>query len=242
MSKYIYILPIFIFLCLNSCSYYIQYEDEFIPQIEENSKYIQLGVTNDATHGVIFYPGALVDPYAYLALLEDMAAKNVVIIIAKFPSNLAVLDINASSWLMSLHENVDSWTIIGHSLGGAMACSYVANHLDAFDNVILLGSYPGESTNLKNYKGLFLSVYGTKDAFTTLEDIEKSKNRVNNPLPFPQDFNIEYSGVSYFYEIKGGNHSYFGTYGMQQGDNEANITRDEQITIVKNLLNTVIAP
>ena len=29
-------------------------------------------------------------------------------------------------------------------------------------------------------------------------------------------------------EIKGGNHCYFGSYGMQKGDNEASITPEEQ--------------
>ena len=37
-----------------------------------------------------------------------------------------------------------------------------------------------------------------------------------------------------FIKIEGGNHSQFGDYGLQKGDNKATITKKEQITSTAN--------
>lgn len=38
-----------------------------------------------------------------------------------------------------------------------------------------------------------------------------------------------------FHEITGGNHGYFGSYGMQKGDNEATVSNEEQINAAANV-------
>lgn len=38
-----------------------------------------------------------------------------------------------------------------------------------------------------------------------------------------------------FHEITGGNHGYFGSYGMQKGDKEATIGNEEQMDAAANL-------
>ncbi len=225
---------------LSSCSYYPEGEKEYNFEINENSRFIQLGNATAAENGIIFYPGGLVDPYAYIEILEDMVLAGNVVIIAKFPSNLAVMNIDAADWILEVFNEVNSWTMIGHSLGGAMACSYVEKNEEKIDKIILLGSYPGNSVDLTDYEGLLLSIYASKDAFTTIENIKNSKSRVNNPLTFPLFGQLEKNSVSYFYEITGGNHSYFGSYGMQKGDNEADIPREKQLNIVKSLIATII--
>lgn len=232
---------VFVSMLISGCGYYSEYSDDLSFEIEENTKFIKLGSEENASKGIIMYPGALVDPWAYVSLFDKVVEKDILIIIARFPSDLAVLDIDAASWLLKEFDEISDWTIIGHSLGGAMACSYVANNPGIFSNLIILGSYPGKSTDLSAYEGLFLSIYGSKDAFTTLEDIEESRSRVNNPKDYPTDTDqLSSSNVSYFYEILGGNHSYFASYGLQSGDNEADITADIQLQRVKELISEIM--
>ncbi len=55
-----------------------------------------------------------------------------------------------------------------------------------------------------------LSISGSEDGLSTPEKVEN----MSDYLPNTTDF----------VEIDGGNHAYFGVYGSQSGDNEAEIT------------------
>lgn len=96
-----------------------------------------------------------------------------------------------------------------------MAASYLKENTDAFDGLILLGSYSTADLSQTNLE--VLSVYGSEDKVL---NAEKYKENLPN-LPTNLTENI----------IDGGCHSYFGTYGAQDGDGTPTISNEEQIKI-----------
>jgi pimeloyl-ACP methyl ester carboxylesterase len=100
--------------------------------------------------GLVFYPGARVHPDAYVGSLAPLAREaGVTVVVPKLPLNLAVVDYglattglrsHAAERAMATHDDVASWYVGGHSLGGAMACRYAAGSEDVA-GLVLYGSY-----------------------------------------------------------------------------------------------------
>lgn len=67
--------------------------------LRETNVGITLGET-DSEVGIVLYPGAKVDPHAYVPLAQELASRGYCCIIAKMPFNLAFFDIDAASGLM----------------------------------------------------------------------------------------------------------------------------------------------
>ena len=160
--------------------------------------------------GLIFYPGGKVEYSAYAPLLYRCAEQGITCVLVEMPGNLAVLDMNAAEGIPERYTHVNSWYLAGHSLGGAMASSYLAEHKDAYEGIVLLAAYATES--LQGEK--VLSVYGSEDGVLNMENYEA--NKVN----LPED----YTEVV----IEGGCHAYFGAYGAQEGDGVPAISAEEQ--------------
>ncbi len=160
--------------------------------------------------GIIFYPGGKVEYSAYAPLLYRCAQQGITCVLVEMPGNLAVLDMNAAEGIPERYTHVNSWYLAGHSLGGAMASSYLAEHKDAYEGIVLLAAYATES--LQGEK--VLSVYGSEDGVLNMEKYEA--NKVN----LPED----YTEVV----IEGGCHAYFGAYGAQDGDGEPSISAEQQ--------------
>ncbi|HQV91433.1 MAG TPA: alpha/beta hydrolase, partial [Phycicoccus sp.] len=77
----------------------------------------------DKTQGVglIFQPGARVDPRAYLPLLTRVAEAGHLVVIVKQPLDLGLMAIGAPSGIVAGHPEVRTWVVGGHSLGGVAA-------------------------------------------------------------------------------------------------------------------------
>jgi len=170
-----------------------------------------------ATQAVIFYPGARVDYRAYTPILSQITRAGVPVVVMKMPLNFAFLDLDRADEIIHedafLCENdVTDWYVGGHSLGGAMAAQYAADHQDQVTGLILWGSYPGSNLDLTDASLQVLSIYGSEDG--GVEEIEVSQSRL------PSDAG--------FFAIPGGNHAQFGDYGIQAGDGEALISPTEQ--------------
>jgi len=163
--------------------------------------------------GLIFYPGGLVDPAAYAPLMQRLSDGGVLAVIVPMPLDLAVFGINRADKVISAYPDIEKWAIGGHSLGGAMACEYVSGHPGVLDGLILLASYPAESTDLSATDIDVASIYGTEDGVSG-DVFEDSLVRL------PADTTLV--------EIDGGNHAQFGDYGPQKGDGTASIDRDQQ--------------
>jgi len=169
----------------------------------------------NATKGFIFYPGGKVEYTAYQPLMAACAQQGILCILVEMPFNLAVLDINAADGIQELYPDIDTWYIGGHSLGGSMAASYLADHREDYDGLILLGSY---STADLSESGLaILSVYGSEDRVMNRDKYEENKSHL------PGDFTEVV--------IQGGCHAYFGMYGPQEGDGKPGISNEEQILL-----------
>ena len=174
-----------------------------------------------ATKGLIFYPGGKVEHTAYIPLMQACAEKGILCVLVEMPFNLAVFDINAADGIQKEYPEIENWYIGGHSLGGSMAATYLADHTEDYKGLILLGSY--STANLSNTDLAVLSVFGSEDTVMNREKYEENKSNL------PSDFTE--------YVIDGGCHAYFGMYGAQDGDGMPTITNEEQIRLtVENIL------
>ena len=170
--------------------------------------------------GFIFYPGGKVDYRAYEPLMQQLATKNVTSILVDMPFNLAIFGLNRADDIIKNYPNIKSWYIGGHSLGGAMAATYVSSNLDKFDGLILLGAY--STSDLSKSSLNVISIYGSEDNILNIDKYNSNKKMLPS----------NYSELI----IKGGNHSYFGFYGMQDGDGKATISNIEQIKQTVNFI------
>lgn len=176
--------------------------------------------SGDSKKGFIFYPGGKVEDTAYAPLMKDLAKKGYTCIIVKMPFNLAVFNMNASDEVIKNHPEITSWYIGGHSLGGAMAASYAAEHSNEISGLALMGSYSTKDLKATSLK--VVSIYGSKDGVLNREKYKE--NKVNLPSTFKELC------------IEGGNHGNFGNYGAQKGDGQAEITAEEQQQITADTI------
>ena len=162
--------------------------------------------------GLIFYPGGKVEYTAYAPLLQDLAHQGILCVLVRMPCNLAVLDANAADGIPESFPEVKHWYIGGHSLGGAIAASYAANHTDTLDGLVLLAAY---STADLTGSGLRVySTYGSEDGVMNREKYET--DRSNLPADLTEVV------------LDGGCHAGFGSYGAQKGDGIPSISAEEQ--------------
>ncbi len=181
---------------------------------------------------IVFYPGAKVEYTAYSGLMYRLAERGYICLLPKMADNVALLSVNAVDTLKAARaryedqESVDDleWYIAGHSLGGVAAARYIVENWSLgtesgdhsafkFKGIILCASYPVDS--LADTDVRLLSILGSNDKVIKMDNYEESKKN------WPAD--------STEYVIEGGIHSYFGNYGLQNGDGEPTITADQQL-------------
>ena len=183
--------------------------------LNENNYYV-VNPAKETNKGLIFYPGGKVEPEAYIPLAQEISNLGFKTIIVSMPFNLAIMDTDAATTVMRSHYEIKNWFLAGHSLGGSMAAKYVEIHPHKLDGLILLASYPPENIILENIP--VLSITASNDKIINHDNFIKRKENL------PPD--------TKYITIKGGNHSQFGSYGFQEGDGKATITRDEQLKII----------
>lgn len=174
--------------------------------------------------GLVFYPGARIEYTAYEPLLLACAENGILCIAVEMPYNLAFMDINKALEVMELYPDIESWYIAGHSLGGSIAANCASTHPDAFDGVILLASY--STSDISNMS--VCSIYGTNDGVINLYNYEANLDNISGE---------HFGGTQ---KILKGNHSYFGMYGLQDGDNDAGISNAEQILETAEIISQFI--
>ncbi len=155
--------------------------------------------------GLVYIPGAKVDPWAYAAKLADVVTTNgITVVITKPWLNLAFFDPRPLDTFTGLASGVDTWMVGGHSLGGVRACQLAP---DA-DALVLFASYC--ANDLSDSELPVLSLSGNEDGLSTPEKVADAR-----PL-LPADAVLD--------EIAGAAHSSFGDYGDQPGDGTPAIT------------------
>jgi len=164
--------------------------------------------------GFIIYPGGRVDARSYAPAAHTIAEQGFLAVIVPMPLNLAVFAPDSALEVISVFQNVTTWAVGGHSLGGAMAAQFAKNHPSSVQGLILWAAYPDSGSDLSESHVKVVSISATRDGLATPDKIASSR-----PL-LPSSTN--------WIEIVGGNHAQFGWYGPQPGDNSADISREAQ--------------
>lgn len=164
--------------------------------------------TGDANGvGIVFIPGAKVDPYAYMATFRQVVASGTTVVITKPTLHLAFFDTRGLSTFEAHAPSVATWAVGGHSLGGVRACQLAP---DA-DGLLLFGSYCANDIR-RSYIDV-LSVSGSRDGLSTPAKVDAARHLLPSTATMT--------------EIAGANHADFGAYGDQPGDRTTTISRAE---------------
>ena len=192
-------------------------------ELVETSGSIAVGDSH-AEVGISFYPGAKVEPAAYVPLASKLADEGYYCVIEKMPFNLAFFNIDAASSARAEAPDVQEWWLAGHSLGGVAAAQYASSHENDVRGVIFLASY--SAVDLSGTDMDCLTVYGEADGV------------INRAALADNAGNLPASARTVV--IEGGNHAGFGDYGAQKGDGSPSLSADEQQQRTASLISDLI--
>lgn len=174
--------------------------------------------TDPAQAGVVFIPGALVDPVAYAPLLHAVAAKGHPVYLFDLPWRGAFGQADGEDFLKRVRSLMEKsprpWVAAGHSRGAKIAALLARRPPQPMTGLILIGSTHPRDFSLADTRLAVTKIYGTADGVASADDV------LANAALLP--------AKTRWVAIEGGNHHQFGYYGFQPGDHFASITRDEQ--------------
>ncbi|WP_194422518.1 alpha/beta hydrolase [Microbacterium abyssi] len=170
----------------------------------------------DSGTGLVFVPGAKVDPWAYVAILQGTAEAGTTVVITRPWLNLAFFDPRRLDAFTSAAPEIDDWSVGGHSLGGVRACQLA----EGAESLVLFASYC--STDLSDTDLDVLSLAGSEDGLSTPAKVAHARYL----LPASAEL----------VEIPGASHASFGDYGPQSGDGTPTISGVEMHETVTELL------
>lgn len=182
--------------------------------------------------GLVFIPGARVDPAAYLWKLSGIVAESGATVVITEPTlNLAFFDTRPLSAFTADAPDVTEWYVGGHSLGGVRACQLAGAGTDAAADppvagVVLFGSYC--ANDLADTDLRVLSLVGERDGLSTPEKVADAAHL----LP-PSAETVM---------LPGANHAAFGDYGAQPGDNAATASDEETRDRITEAVAEFLAP
>lgn len=170
-----------------------------------------------ATRGFIFYPGGLVDVAAYDWLGPPLAERCILTVIMPMPLELAILNPGEAEKVVRAYPNIHAWAVGGHSLGGVTAAQFLASHAQdtlGAHALVLWGARLSAGIDVSKEPLTVVSIYGTRDGIAPsgLTDADRL-------LGLPPTTKL--------IAIEGGDHSMFGDYGLQKGDNPLTIPLDQ---------------
>ncbi len=169
----------------------------------------------EADTGFLFYPGGKVEAAAYAPLMLELAQSGILCVLVEMPFHLAVLDMDAAEGIPARFPEVERWYIGGHSLGGSMAASFLADNAADYAGLVLLAAY--STADLTGTDLKVLSLYGSEDGVLNREKYQKYREN----LPESTQETI----------LNGGNHAGFGSYGPQDGDGASLLPDSAQIEL-----------
>lgn len=195
---------------------FVEQADHFRVQASDGSACAQ----EASQEGVIFYPGGLVHPAAYIPLAARLVSPCRTVLVAKMPLDLAVLNAEAAQSLKKQYPRFTTWWIGGHSLGGAMAAKAAKN--GDYQGLFLLAAYPAAADDLSMTSLPVLSISASNDGLATPTKIEQNK--------------VYLPANTRYYVVQGGNHAQFGDYGPQDKDGLATLSATAQQTETAQIL------
>ncbi|RWZ61533.1 alpha/beta hydrolase [Labedella populi] len=188
------------------------WRDDAVTITETDVSFMLEPTSAGRAEGLVFVPGARVDPFAYARVLSGVVERSgVTVVITKPTLHLAFFDSRPLSDFTAAAPSVDEWSVGGHSLGGVKACAMAASDDSVpVSGLVLFGSYCAEDVSETAIE--VLSVSGTEDGLSTPADIEGNADL----LPAETTFVV----------LDGANHADFGDYGAQPGDGVSTMPRD----------------
>lgn len=191
--------------------------------VSEHDGYWRFQPQHPSRAGLLFFPGALVDPVAYAPILHAVAGRGYSVVLIQVPRRGAFGGAEdpevTTRYVRALRETASAggatmWVAGGHSLGGVITARVARAAPPEIVGILLIGTSHPRDFSLAHLRLPVTQIYGTRD---TVADVEKVVAARRN-LP----------GSVETVQIDGGNHSQFGSYGFQPGDWPATISRDEQ--------------
>jgi len=185
--------------------------------------------------GLVFFPGALVDPMAYAPLASATAAAGFPSCILELPRRGAFGGAESPEIRARLRRVLEQqttprhWVAAGHSRGGVVASSVASAPPAGFSGLVLIGTSHPRDVDLSALTVPVTKVAATRDGLASRPEVEA--NRAKLPAS------------THWVWVEGGNHSQFGWYGFQPGDRRATIDaagqRSMMIRAVLDLLEKV---
>ena len=170
--------------------------------------------------GLIFFPGALVNPVAYAPLARSVAKAGYRTVIIELPRRGAfggADDPALYERARTLGRSTDSperWVLGGHSRGGVVTSTLAADGFKGLGGLVLIGTSHPRDVDLSELRVPVVKVIGTRDGLASVEEVEANR-RLLPP-------------TTTWVRVEGGNHSQFGWYGFQPGDRRAKVSADAQ--------------
>jgi pimeloyl-ACP methyl ester carboxylesterase len=174
--------------------------------------------------GLLFFPGALVDPVAYAPLARAVAAAGYPAVVVELPRRGAFggakdpdLLIQAAGQMLT-PRGPRRWVIAGHSRGAVVATELAGSQTEGIAGLVLIGTTHPRDVDLSALAAPVTKIVGTRDGIAPL------KKAVANRHLLPP--------ATQWVQIECGNHSQFGLYGFQRGVRFAKIEADSQRAIM----------
>lgn len=176
-------------------------------------------VRTSGAAGLIFLPGAMVEPRAYAPLLRAAAEAGFRVELINLPYRCAFTAGQKTSVFDSIERRITSspklrWVVAGHSRGGALAAQFVHQRAVPVQGLVLIGTTHPRDFDLSRVAIPVTRIYGTLDGVAPLDAMRRNAHL----LP----------GTTRWVAIEGGNHTQFAWYRFQLGDNRAAVTRERQ--------------
>lgn len=184
--------------------------------------------TSPRNVGLVFFPGALVEPAAYGPLLRKVALAGYPVLLVELPRRGAFGGADGGEVIgrarraMQGVASVPEWVIAGHSRGGAVAARFVRESRSGVRGLVLVGTSHPRDFSLAEETLPVTKILGTLDRIAPIE-----KSQANRHL---------LPATTRWVLIEGGNHSQFGCYGFQPWDRFATIERDQQQELTREAI------
>jgi len=197
------------------------FRDDRVVFSTHNDTLVLAPATTQSTRGLLYFPGAKVDPYSYLHPFLEVAAGGVTVVIVEPTLNMALFDTRDFATLTGSHPAIKDWAIAGHSLGGVRACMLADD--PQVRTLVLFASFCAEDLSMANLD--VIQVLGDADGLID----EATRLEAQSLLPAGR-----YSTIV----IPGANHASFGTYGPQPGDGESSLTDAQMQEVMTEVMTT----
>ena len=192
-------------------------------KVDISDDYYLFTPKNEFNDVLIFFTGAMVDPKAYVPLCRKIADNDIKVYLIKMPWRLASKGYNKPKELNLFADTTKTFILSGHSQGAKMAGQFVYENPTLIDKLILIGSSHPRDISLAVSNMPIMKIYGSKDG------VADEKSIMDNKANLPE--------TTKFVRLDGANHSQFGYYGFQLGDNTAEISREhQQAETLKNIV------